>query len=60
MSESLREFRIQKAIERGFIPAEEATETQVELGLEDMHTASLEAAGRYAVAQSVDVVVQAS
>jgi hypothetical protein len=60
MSESLREFRIQKAIDRGFIPAEEATETQVELGLENMHSASLEAVGQYAVAQEVGVVDQAS
>lgn len=59
MTESLQDFRLQKAIERGFIPPEEATPTQIERGLEDMHTAPLEALGRYAVAQDV-VVDQAS
>ena len=60
MSENLSEFRIQKAIERGFIPAEEATKNQVEQGLEDMHSASLEAVGRYATAQEINIVDQAS
>jgi hypothetical protein len=54
MTENLQEYRIQRAIERGFIP-EEATETQIAIGLETMHEAPLSGLGQYAMADTIAI-----
>lgn len=59
MTENISDFRMQKALERGFIP-QDATEHEIAVGLEEMHGAPLNSLGQYALGETVDVVIQAS
>lgn len=52
-------FRVQKAIERGFVP-EDYTELQLRVGLEELHEAPLTALGRFAMAVEPESTPQAS
>lgn len=59
MSETVQDIRLQRALERGFIP-QDATEVQIRAGLEDMHEAPLSVLGQYALLDTIEATSQAS